>query len=60
MDDISLSALVSGTTFSSFVIAAQSCRMTVLSNIDTGVVAGDLVIPRASSGTLPDGIFLQP
>jgi hypothetical protein len=60
MDDISLSALVSGTTFNGFVIAAQSCRMTVLSNIITAVDAGDLVIPRVTSGTLPDGVFLQP
>ena len=50
----------SGTTFNGFVIAAQSCRMTVLSNISTAVAAGDLIIPRVTSGTLPDGVFLQP
>ena len=60
MDDISLAALGSGTTFNNFVVAAQSCRMTVLSNISTAVAAGDLIIPRVTSGTLPDGVFLQP
>ena len=47
MEDISLNALVSGTTFNNFVVAAQSCRMTVLSNISTAVAAGDLVITSA-------------
>jgi hypothetical protein len=34
--------------------------MNVLSNISTAVAAGDLVIPRVTSGTLPDGVVLQP
>jgi hypothetical protein len=60
IDDISVSALVSGTTFSSFVIPAGSCRMTLLSAISGAAAAGDLVIPRVSSGTLPHGVVLQP
>ena len=50
----------SGTAFNGFVIAAQTCRMNVLSNINTGAASGDIVVPRFASGTVPDGLVLQP
>ena len=59
-DDITLSAVVSSTTFNGFAIAAGSCRMTLLSSISAGSGVGDLMIPRVTSGTLPNGVFLQP
>ena len=34
--------------------------MTVLSAISSGALAGDAIIPRVTSGTLPHGVFLQP
>ena len=60
MDDISQFATNASTTFSGFVIAAGACRMSVLSNISPAALPGDLLIPRITSGTLPDGVILQP
>jgi len=50
----------SGTVFNGFVVAAQTCRMNVLSNINAGAAPGDIIVPRISSGAVPDGLVMQP